>query len=229
MTNAMTLANLRAQARLTLASTDDWPNATLDAWLQEAVRAYSAELPRALRYTLALTTGTQSYALPADLQAVTGVEYPAGETPPEMVFQVSEHSARFQSGGPFYALRGTSDAAALTAAPHLAEIVFSDTVATGESAVIAYDGLHAVPYADAEYTSVPRAHTSALLAYVRFRAAVEREMDASWRECIANDKLAQLAQPARAAWEQWRATLDALRAAARQGGVGWVSWGDFGL
>lgn len=224
----MTQSNLRALLRLALPSTTDWPDATLNQWLREAIRFYSARFPRSLRYTLTLTTGTQTYALPADCYGVTGVEYPAGDDPPEMVTQVDEFSARFQSGGPFYALKGPADSTALSTAPWLAEIRFSETVTTGETAVIAYAGLHSIPAQDGDYTSVPRAHWEALSAFCQFRAVTELETDAAWAECISNDKLSQLSQPAQAAWRRYLDVLDRLSAPVPLG-PNWVSWGDIGL
>ena len=49
-----TLATLRAQCRLILASVADWPDMDLNAWIADAVRFYSVEFPRALRYDLSL-------------------------------------------------------------------------------------------------------------------------------------------------------------------------------
>ena len=74
-----TLAALRARCRLLLASTADWPDASLDAWIGDAIRFYSNEFPRLIRHPLTLVTGTQSYALPAGCVGVVLVEYPAGE------------------------------------------------------------------------------------------------------------------------------------------------------
>jgi hypothetical protein len=227
-TSAMTQSNLRALLRLALTSSSNWPDATLNQWLREAIRAYSAEFPRRLRYTLTLATGTQTYDLPADILGVTGVEYPAGENPPELVTQVEEHSLRFQSGGPFYALLGAADTGALSVQPVLLRIRFSQDVATGETAVISYAGLHLVPAQDGDYTSVPREHWEALFAFCEFRAQAELEHDASWKECITNDKLAQLAVPTQAAWRRYREVMDGLRDPA-PAAPGWVSWGNIGL
>ena len=103
-----TLAALRARCRLILASTADWPDASLDAWIGDAIRFYSNEFPRLIRHTLTLVTGTQVYALPADCLVVVGVEYPAGEHPPRLVALTSEYAAAFQAGGRVCAVRGVA-------------------------------------------------------------------------------------------------------------------------
>ena len=47
-----TLGALRGQCRQFLNSVEEWPDAMLDAFIGDAIRAYSAEFPRAVRRTL---------------------------------------------------------------------------------------------------------------------------------------------------------------------------------
>jgi hypothetical protein len=137
-----TLATLRAALRLTLTNATSWPDATLDKWIQDAIRFYSLEFPRTWRYTLSLTTGTQAYALPGGhgFMHVISVEYPSGSSPQEFLQQVEERSDEFASGGDYYALRGVADTTAIASDTAQGSIVFAETVATGESAVITYAG-----------------------------------------------------------------------------------------
>ncbi len=60
----MTLGELRAVLRVTLADATAWPDPTLDGWVQAAIRLYSAHFPRRLRAELALEAGTQAYEAP---------------------------------------------------------------------------------------------------------------------------------------------------------------------
>jgi hypothetical protein len=211
-----TLADLRTSLRLTLTDLPAWPSATLDAWIQDAIRFYSLEFPRTWRRTQALTTGTQAYALPGGhgFMAVLSVEYPSGQSPPEFIEQVSEDSAQFASGGDYYALRGVadniSDQKDDTAA---GAIVFAETVATGQNAIITYTGAHPLPTVaddDAQIT-VPVAHWEALYAFVDFRAHWELETDEALAVSTVSIVLAQLGQEARRAWTRYKETIDRIR------------------
>ena len=111
---ATTLADLRGQCRAVLASTPDWPDATLDIFIADGIRAYSNEWPRRLRHELALTTGTQAYDLPGGHSFVRlfSVEYPAGQEPPIYLERVDLHSQALAVGGTYYALRSIDDSVA---------------------------------------------------------------------------------------------------------------------
>jgi hypothetical protein len=228
-----TLSDLRTALRLALPDLTAWPNASLDAWVQDAIRFYSLEFPRRWRHTQSLTTGTQAYDLPGGhgFSSILSVEFPAGQDPPKYVAQVEEDSPQFASGGDFYALRGVSDAIADqkddTAAGY---IVFAQTVATGESANITYYGAHPLPTAgddDAQIT-VPVAHWEALLAFVDFRAHWELETDEALSVSTVSIVLAQLGQEARRAWNRYKETIDRIRTLTGTPST-LVSWKDIGL
>jgi len=225
---ATTLTALRAQCRLLLASTTAWPNATLDAFIADAIRAYSAELPRVYRNTLALTTGTQAYALPGahGFLGVVSVEYPAGEDPPEFLYPVAEWSAEFGAGAEVYALRGVADNLAIESDTSAGWIVFAETVATGESAVVAYHGLHRIPNAgdDAAQITVPEAHWDALIAFVDFRCHWELESDEAIVAASTSIVLAQLGEDGRRTWNRWREVMGRLT--ATQVAAVWLPWAD---
>ena len=133
---ATTLADLRGQCRAVLASTSDWPDATLDTFIADGIRAYSNEWPRRLRHELVLTTGTQAYDLPGGhgFVRVSAVEYPAGDNPPIYLEQVDLHSQAFAAGGACYALRPVDDDVAADSDDVAGQLVFAQTVATGEEA-----------------------------------------------------------------------------------------------
>jgi hypothetical protein len=228
-----TLADLRAAIRLTLTNATAWPDSTLDKWIQDAIRFYSLEFPRTWRKTQAMTTGTQAYALPGGhgFMHVISVEYPSGQTPQEYLAQVDENSEAFGSGGNYYALRGVadniSDQKDDTAAGY---ILFAETVATGESAIITYAGAHPIPTAaddDAQIT-VPIAHWEALYAFVDFRAHWELETDEALSISTVSIVLAQLGQEARRAWNRYKETIDRIRSlTGTPSGI--AHWGNIGL
>jgi hypothetical protein len=228
-----TLKDLRDSIRLTLTGSAAWPDASLDAWIKDAIRFYSLEFPRTWRHTQAMTTGTQAYAVPGGhgFMSVLSVEYPSGQTPAEYLLQVAESSADFASGGEFYALRGVADSISDqkddTAAAY---IVFAQTVATGKSAVITYAGAHPLPTVaddDAQIT-VPVAHWEALYAFVDFRAHWELETDQALTISTVSIVLAQLGQEARRAWNRYKETIDRIRSLSATPAQ-LVNWREIGL
>jgi hypothetical protein len=223
-----TLATLRARCRLTLADATAFPDATLNAWLGDAIRFYSQEFPRTLRYTLTLTTGTQAYALPVGCLGVDLVEYPAGEDPPEYVCLVNEDHGDFANESDVYALRGPADSVGATTDTVNTYIVFAETVTTGETAVITYRGHHRVPTGDTEVTSVPEAHTEALIAFVEFRSQWKLEADEAVNLSDVSIILSQLGQEARLAWRRYKEIIERLQAQAPSP-AGMVYWGKLGL
>lgn len=227
-----TLTTLRAALRVALPSTAAWPNASLDAWIADALRFYSVEFPRHWRYTLTLTTGTQAYALPGGhgLLSVESVEYPSAQSPAEFVDQVEERSAQFASGGQFYALRGIADTTAIDVDTAAGTILFAETVTTGQYAIITYLGQHPIPAAgddDAQIT-VPQAHWEALFAFVDFRAHWELETDEALNISTVSIVLAQLGQEARRAWNRYKEVIDRIRSMTSTPSAS-ITWRDIGL
>jgi hypothetical protein len=178
---ALTLADVRAAVRVTMSDTAAWPDAMIDGWIGQALRLYSAHFPRRWRHTLDLVTGTQVYDLPGEhgLMGVVSVEYPAGQAPPRYLAQVAEWASRFQAGGRVYALRGVADTVLAGSDAAAGQIVFAETVATGEQAVIEYLGSHAIPAAGAHTAVIvmPPSHLEAITAYVFFAGQAELACD----------------------------------------------------
>jgi hypothetical protein len=233
MGTTTTLKDLRDSIRLTLTGSTPWPDATLDAWIRDAIRFYSLEFPRTWRKTQAMTTGTQAYAFPGGhgFMHVITVEYPSGETPQQFLAQVDEESEAFASGGDYYALRGVADSISDqkddTAAGY---ILFAPTVTTTESAIITYAGAHPLPTTaddDAQIT-VPVHHWEALYAFVDFRAHWELETDEALNISTVSIVLAQLGQEARRAWNRYKETIDRIRSLTGTPSK-LANWKDIGL
>jgi hypothetical protein len=206
----ITLAQLRADIRLNQPDITAWPDATIDGWIRQAIRFYSAHYPRRWRHTLSLSTGTQSYDLPGEhgFAGIVSVEYPAGETPPRYLSQAAEWWAGFQIGYNVYALRGVADDAAPDNAA--GQIVFAEAVATGQQAIIEYLGDHQPPAADNDLITVPPGHLEAITAYVRFAGLAEFEIDEATTITDSALILSQLGQEARLAWNRYKEIMDRL-------------------
>lgn len=229
---SLTLAAARAILRRQITSTTAWPNATLDGWLADAIRAYSLEFPRRLRHTITLVAGQSTYDLPggAAFQNVLRVEHPAGNSPPEFLIQQDAADVEFQAGGYAYALRAPADDR--DADDEAAgEIILAPTAVTGETVLIEYAAAHRVPAPgdDTALITVPDGHLEALVAFVEFRQAAQLNNDARWHDCIANDKLSELSNDARQAWQRYKDVLESIRGGLAQFGMSRVVWRNLGL
>jgi hypothetical protein len=212
--SAPNLAGLRSQVRLTLPSTTDWPDATLDKWIGDAIRLYSAQLPRTWRHALSLTTGTQEYALPGghSFRCVLSVEYPVGQVPQVVLRQVDPWNDAFTYGYPVYAVLPVDDATVLASDDTVEYILFAQAVSTGETARIPYLAGHPVPTQDADYITVPTSHWEALIAFVDVRAHWELEVDeaASPETSPSTVHLSQLGEEGRRAWNRFKEVMNVL-------------------
>lgn len=208
----MQLTDLRALIRVTVADTTEWPNATLDAWIGQAVHFYSAHFARRWRKTLTLTTGTQAYALPSGhgFVSLLAVQYPSTEY--TFLRQVNEYDRDFEAKDDVYALRGQEDSTAVNADDAAGWIVFAETVTTGQYAIIDYLGAHLAPTVgddDADIT-VPNAHLEAITAYVEFMAHLKSECDMTDEATDTAVALAQLSDGTRRCWNRYKDVMDRL-------------------
>jgi hypothetical protein len=230
----MELRELRAIARGINACTAAWPDEKIDTYIGQAVRLYSAHRPRRWRHELDLITGTQAYDLPGGhgFVRVVSVEYPGGDG--EFLGAVAEWSSKFQAGGRVYALRGVADTGEPEEDTIAGQIVFAETVVTGETAVIEYLGEHPAPAVgddDAQIT-VPRYHLEAITAYVDFATHFEAETDEVLEITTASVVLSQLGEEARRAWNRYKEVMDRLVWLGTNSGLGLGSmprWSNLGL
>ena len=227
---AITLADLRGQCRGFLTSETIWSDDMLTLFINDGIRAYSNYLPRRLRHSLALTTGTQAYDLPGGhgFVRLLAVEYPTGESPPIYLTQVEEWDSLFVGGGDVYALRAVADDLAADEDTMTGLIVFAETVATGETATLTYTAVHDAVSDDDDVLTVPEAHMEAIIAFVDFRAHWERESNETYSGSSSSLILSQLGENGRRAWNRYR---EIVRTLAPVGGwqIQTPSWGNIGL
>jgi len=229
----VTLAELRALCRLSLADATDWPNATLDAWIIAGIRLYSAHFPRHWRAAIELVDPLDTYVLPGgyEIQALLSIEYPAGEDPPRFCRLVAEDSAEFASGGDYYALRGAS---ATGTAAQVGQIVLAKMPEAGDTCYVEYLGGHTLPAVGGDTTviTVPAQHTEAITSFVEFCALHELEVDEAAALDATTVALSQLGQEARRAWVRYKEIMDRLvwlSTNALQTASVMPAWGDIGL
>lgn len=210
-----TLSTLRARIRLSLASTGDWPNATLDAWIADAIRLYSASFPRQEVWYANVVAGDEVLSLGAAGMRVLGVvsvEYPAGETPRRFLRRVDIDSAEFRAGGDVYAVRGAEDTAEWNAVDQQLTIHLPTIPTANDTALVEVLASHDTPSTDSGIVTVPDAHLEAISSYCFYRACQELETDEAVTVDSSNVSivLAQLAQTTRSAWNRYRATMNGL-------------------
>lgn len=222
----MNLGELRALLRVTLSDATAWPDATLDGWVQAAVRLYSAHFPRRLRSEVALAAGTRAYAIPGGLDggALISVAYPAAEVPPRFLRCVPEWAPAYASRGPCYAVRGGDESAA-------GYIVFAETVTDGETAVVEHWAPHTLPDVgdDAAALTVPAQHLEVITAYVEFAAHYELETDEALVADGSTIVLAQLGEESRRAWNRYKEVMDRLAWLGGQANAPQPCWPRYGL
>ena len=226
----ITLAELRAQCRAFLTSETVWPDAKMDIFINDGIRHYSNSFPRRLRYSLALTTGTQGYALPGGhgFVRLAAVEYPGGEDPPVYLQQVNPWAAAFANQRDVFAVETVTDDVAGDVDTAFGQIVFAQTVTTGEVAVLTYEAVHSALSSDTDVVTVPDTHIEAIIAFVDFRAHWERETDQTFTGSSSSLVLSQMGENGRRAWNRYREVIAGLSPVG-----GWTvenpAWGDVGL
>lgn len=157
----------RSMVRELLTDETAWPDGTLNAWLNDALRDYSNFFPRFVEATINCTAATRFYALTSytGIKAVVGVEYPAGRTPPRYLAERPEPGSFV--GNPVYALRGDPPVM----------LVIGESPATGETIGLDYHALHTIPTADSDVLTAPDQHLEALKLFCIWMAIRELEMN----------------------------------------------------
>ena len=215
---AITLASLRAACRRSLASATDWPDDTLDAWLIEAIRTYSIQMPRRWQHTITLTTGTQAYAVPGNhgFHRILSIEYvpTADDATPYFLTEVAQNHPAFIRKNPVYALTGIVDSTNISADAAAINITFAQAVTTADDAIVTYLGDWPTPTIASDYDviTIPASHTEALLAFVLFRAHWELVTDRSATPTPSASVLATCADTARRAWSRYKELMNIIDA-----------------
>jgi hypothetical protein len=167
-TRAQLLTSTRAELN-DAGVTKLWSDALLQQWLAEAIRSYSARLPKEATTTLSSVAGQAAYALPSDFARVVRVEHPTrtyrvcaplvgGDAAAEVLALV-DLEASVQAAGPYtYDLYGGS--LVLDPAP----------AASGESIVLRYLATYAEPSADGDTLATPVRDDDLLIWWVCARA-----------------------------------------------------------
>lgn len=152
--------------REVLVGEGQWPDATLNHWIEEAIRDYSTYFPRRMTATITAVADQREYSLSSytGIQALISVEWPNGQDPPEYLARRNERDPRGFWGGLYYDVRGEDIPATLA---------IGQEPALGEDIDIVYLADQEVPDDDADVLTVPDRHLAVLVLFCKWRAVQE--------------------------------------------------------
>lgn len=213
-----TLATLRAACRVLLANATTWPDATLNAYIKDAIRFYSAELPMIVTDTIK-GNGDTSWTLPAGCLGVRWVRW--GDY---TMTQVDRTDPRWDAGDYVYTLIPLADDAADLQPPGTIAVPSAFASDTATNIVYAYATTHTIPSADADKISVPQPHWEALIAFVDFRCHWQLESTEAVDPDPETMVLAQLGDNSRRAWNRFKELIARYTFVAQGAKSAVVSW-----
>jgi hypothetical protein len=211
-----TLAELRATLREILPSAEVWPEATINAWVQEAIQDFSGYFPRETSGLLNLTDDVRVYALgsipstpTSGIFAVIQVEYPYGEDPPRFLARKQESAGIV--GEAVFDVRGSPPS----------DLVLGEKPSTGEQARVVYTCGHTKPAADDDVITVPDNRLEAIIEFVRWQAVREAEMNETMDPDTKNLVLSEIGLNSGRAERIYRAKIRDYQ--GQEAGGGYVS------
>jgi hypothetical protein len=202
----------RAQNVLADSAAGTWPQATVEEWIKDAIKEYSASFPRQLGDTISTTADTHSYSLPSDFLEMVLVEYPTDEDPPEYLNRLNRRDPRFWASDDFYDLEHKRDA--LTDG----KIWISDDPDGTETITLTYLGHHDYSLASNDSITIPAEHEHLLILWVVWRAHQEREADELQNPDTTIRMLHQMKLATEAAERAYYKALNEAKGARSDGG-----------
>jgi hypothetical protein len=213
-----TLAELRATLREILPSTTQWPEATINSWIQEAIQDFSGYFPRETSGLLNLTDDERVYALSnlaggsstaGGIFAVIQVEYPYDEDPPRFLARKQESAGIV--GEAVFDVRGAPPS----------DLVLGEKPSTGEQARVVYTCGHTKPVDDSDVITVPDNRLEAIIEFVRWQAVREAEMNETMDPDTKNLVLSEIGLNSGRAERIYRAKIRDYQ--GQEAGGGYVS------
>jgi hypothetical protein len=165
-----TRLQLRDIIREILNDTTQWPDATLNAWINQGIRDYSHYFPYHGSEAIPTVAAQRAYTLGATYCAgiieVLKVEYPTGNEPPTYLQKLSMSSPSFWDQD-YYDLRGDP--------PN--QITIAKSPADSEYINIQFTKIHTIPTGDSSTLTVPDIHLEAISLFCKWKAIEESEME----------------------------------------------------
>jgi hypothetical protein len=166
-----TRLQLKNSIRLLLADTTVWPDASLNSWIEDAIRDYSRYFQRQREVTFPAVAGVRDYSLEVLNDQVLGVifvQFPAQVIPPRYVVRMALVDRRFY-GGPTYDVvsNGWIDFSTLW---------LGEMPKSGDYIRLRFETVHAIPTGDDYVLTVPDPHLEALRLFVIWKALQKLEL-----------------------------------------------------
>lgn len=197
-----TLATLRAQCRALLASATAWPDATLDAFIQDSIRAYSADFPRTVTATFTCEKDEHDYAISAghSLASIISVVFDS-----TLLAELPPYHPDLTTGN-YYAWVAAPDDLGADEDNASGTMQIGPTPAGGEMLTVTYTTIHRIPTVDSDddIITVPQAHWEALIAFIDFRCHWMLESAEAVDPDPETMLLTQLGDNSRRAWVRYK-------------------------
>ena len=215
-----TRSELRKYIREVLSDNIQWPDSTLNNWINDAIRDFSNYFSRAVATDENCVADQRIYSFSdfTGLREVVAVEYPNDQDPNRFISRLSEKSPNF-TNGPYYDLVGGTPPAALE---------LGEYPKTGEQLTIDYLCDHTIPSTDFSSITVEERHWQALYLFVQWQAIRELEMDEARDPDDSNIVLSMLGLNSGRAERLYRAKIREFKATEADGGAAgpWVMDGN---
>jgi hypothetical protein len=221
---ATTLAQLAdiCQTQLADSGAGTWPQATVEAWVLEAIRDYSVHFPRRKEYKINCNDDVHEYPLPVDFLDAILVEYPDGEDPPKYLARKHRTDPAFWLSDDHYDLYVTGDVTESPTVPGESDndlLIVSPETATGEDIILQYLARHDDSISSGDEVTVPARHFDLIVTFVVWRAWVERLGEEEQAPDQTVLLLSQLASNADRAHRRYTEALNRAKSARSESGI----------
>ena len=191
--------------------------ATVQDWLEEAIRAYSAHFPRVQSSTLNCSAGVHYYTVSDDTIDLVKVEYPKGEDPPEFLKPLTRKSPNFWDSDDYYDFEPDYEGEGT--------LWISASPAATDTIEVTYLAHHATSYAqDSSYITVPEEHVPILVAYCVWKGFQEVLAAEQQSPDTTIHLIRDMTQQVQAAYAQYERLLDRAKETAGRSAItqGWI-------
>lgn len=198
--------------RLLLPDQTRWPEASLNAWIGEAVRDYSAVFPLVDQANVPCHPGERRYPLsfPGQIIDILQVEFPLEQDPPRYLMRMPRSDPRFEQSPVYdFFVEGLPDAPVL---------MLGEVPAAGQGIGVTFTTRHPPPTSDDYVLTLPGHHLEALKLYVLWQALRQLELEEASAAAPTPGVSSLLGINAARAERLYRARLRDLRALAGPGG-----------
>ena len=216
-----TIADVADRAQLTLndAAAGTWPQATVEAWIADAMRDYSQYFPRVVESYVDALGGTPTHIilLPTDFMEMILVEFPRGEDPPAYLERRSMHAQTFWEVDGYYDIIPVEQEAVDGNTATQARLVLSRLPLATEGYTIRYLAAHSGS-GSSDTVTVRSDHQPLLILYALWQAMKERAATHLQDPDTTSDILQKMVNAEMQAHEEYRRGINNAQQKRSQSG-----------